>query len=492
MFQRLRRQPFRVFTFSSSLILLGFAVATTGCGAGGMSRFSTAPALSGNTTVTVQLSGTANDQLSRYNIAFGSISLTSQSGKTVSLLPITAPSPPFSEFMHLNGLAEPLVTVSVPQDVYTSATATAGGYGGDFACVSLLSSGGLQMSSSGPAQSMNINLPSPITITGTSMALTLDLQVSQSAMFSSCNLQGATFTNAPTFNLVPVLVSPQPTNVQNGKQSGIEGLISSTSATGFRAVTADGTTLSASTSSSTVYQGVSGASALAVGLPVEMDTAIQSDGSLLATRVEVEDTDTTTLSMLTGPVLAVAESEPIITLFGREQQGYLFPSFNGGGLYYSFSNAVFRTSGQFTNLQSLPFVANFSGTNIFAGQNVYVSSHAVVVVGPPPLYDPLATVTLVPQTINGTVTAVGSDGGFTTYTVALASYDLIPSLAVQPGQTTVLTDPGSVVVYVDGNTQMLNTNPLAAGSLLRFNGLLFNDSGTLRMDCGQVNDGVAE
>jgi len=48
------------------------------------------------------------------------------------------------------------------------------------------------------------------------------------------------------------------------------------------------------------------------------------------------------------------------------------------------------------------------------------------------------------------------------------------------------------VVYVDSNTQQLNTKPLAAGSVLRFNGLLCNDSGTLRLDCGQVNDGVAE
>lgn len=27
---------------------------------------------------------------------------------------------------------------------------------------------------------------------------------------------------------------------------------------------------------------------------------------------------------------------------------------------------------------------------------------------------------------------------------------------------------------------------------LRFQGLLFDDNGTLRMDCGQVNDGVAQ
>jgi len=98
----------------------------------------------------------------------------------------------------------------------------------------------------------------------------------------------------------------------------------------------------------------------------------------------------------------------------------------------------------------------------------------------------------VPQTINGTVTAVGSEGSFTTYTVSLAAYDLIPALAVQPGQTTATTNPSTVVVYVDSNTQQLNTKQLTVGDVFRFNGLIFNDSGTLRLDCGQVNDGVPE
>jgi hypothetical protein len=30
------------------------------------------------------------------------------------------------------------------------------------------------------------------------------------------------------------------------------------------------------------------------------------------------------------------------------------------------------------------------------------------------------------------------------------------------------------------------------GSVVRFYGLVFNDNGMLRMDCAQVNDGVAE
>jgi hypothetical protein len=105
---------------------------------------------------------------------------------------------------------------------------------------------------------------------------------------------------------------------------------------------------------------------------------------------------------------------------------------------------------------------------------------------------PVTTITLIPQTINGTVSAVSSSGSFTTYTISLAAYDLFPNLAGQPGQANLLTNPGSVVVYVDNNTQQLNTGSIAVGSVLRFNGLVFNDNGTLRMDCAQINDGVAE
>jgi hypothetical protein len=100
--------------------------------------------------------------------------------------------------------------------------------------------------------------------------------------------------------------------------------------------------------------------------------------------------------------------------------------------------------------------------------------------------------TLLPQTIDGTVSAISSSGNFTTYTVTLAPYDLFPDLAVQAGQTTLLTTPNNVVVYVDSSTQLLNTTPAAVGSVLRLHGLIFNDNGTLRMDCAWINDGVAE
>jgi hypothetical protein len=127
---------------------------------------------------------------------------------------------------------------------------------------------------------------------------------------------------------------------------------------------------------------------------------------------------------------------------------------------------------------------------MIAGQNVSVASQVIVTSGG--THTHATTVTLMPQTINGTVMAVLSSGGFTVYSVSLAAYDLFPVLAVQPGQTTALQNASSVEVYVDSNTQMLNSNAIAPGNVLRFSGLIFNDSGTARMVCRQIHDGVAE
>jgi hypothetical protein len=61
-------------------LLLGIGI-TTGCG----STAPTPPKFSGNTSVAVLLSGTANDQVTRFDLEFQTLTLTSQSGKTVTL-----------------------------------------------------------------------------------------------------------------------------------------------------------------------------------------------------------------------------------------------------------------------------------------------------------------------------------------------------------------------------------------------------------------------
>ena len=481
--------------FSSLVVLAAAAGFTTGCGSSGSMSHSTTPALSGNTSVTLLLTSTANDQLDQFNLGFNSITLTSQSGKTVNLFTTSQNStPPGAEFMHLNGSTEPLLTATVPQDVYTAATANIAP--ASFTCdAQNTSQNSLTTSTYAygyvPANQVTLNLPTPITITGTAMGLSLDLLVSQSASFPSTCYPGsgiAQYAITPTFNVTPVSFSnPVPENLLEGQIASVDA-----SAESFSVTLADGQTLTAKTNDSTLYQGISGFSLLTAGSLINMDAAIQSDGSHLARRIAVQDPDITNLSASVGPLLQVEGSVQIALGFEQEHQGYLTTSRQSAfDLPYHFGGVVFQVSGQLTNLQRLPFSAEFNASNMFPGQNVYTTSHATTVLDAP-TYVPATTITLMPQTINGTVSAVGSDGGFATYTVALAAYDLIPNLAVQPGQTTVLADPNSVVVYTDSSTQMLNTQPLAVGSVVRFNGLLFDDNGTARMDCGRVNDGVPE
>jgi hypothetical protein len=479
--------------FLITFILLVSIGITTGCGSSGART--TPPQFSGNTSVNVLLASTANDQVTRFDVQLQTLTLTSQSGKTVTLLSSEQPA----EFMHLNADIEPLATVTIPQDIYTSATATIGG--AVFVCLAQVPGTGLGISNySIVNQGPTVNLASPITITGNSMTLLLNMQVSDSAVFPTCwttpIFDGYSMT--PTFDLAPFALSTSPTNSGNGKISGLPAQVASVASSGssLTLTIAGGPygtrALSASTNNATVFQGVNGASALTAGMFLNMDGAIQSDGSLLATRIALEDSSA--INEFSGPIMMVDNIVPTLQLYGRTELGTL-QTINGQSGYYfdipqfDFTNAVFGISGQLTNLQNLPFVPSFNASNMVAGQNADITSENLALTGG--IYTVANTITLTPQTIDGTITASTQAGSFTDYTVSLASYDLFPGLAVQPGQTTLLNNPGQVEVYVDSNTQTLNTQTLGMGSTLRFYGLVFNDNGTLRMDCAQVNDGVS-
>ena len=373
--------------------------------------------------------------------------------------------------------------------------------GGAFVCVALGQYDGEQTLSSAIYSifppTATANFPSPLTLTGPSTALSLDLLVAQSATIGDCvNVDGFTgFSAAPTFSLTPLTLAASPTNPANGKVMGIDGEVTAVSSAGNsftlsipNYVPAEtGRPVSVQPDSNTIYQGISGLSALTVGTFVNMDGAVQSAGSLLATRVAVEDPSAA--YVFRGPLMEVTPSVSAFFMHAREMQGAGLPGFpNGESAPFNYGSAAFQISGQLTNLGSVPFLPSFNGSNMVPGQEVYISTTTAPFNGP---YPAVTTMTLMPQTINGTVLGSSTSGSFTDYTVSLASYDLFPMLAVQPEQTTVENNPSQVEVYVDRNTQMLNSQPLASGSTLRFYGLVFNDSGTLRMDCAQVNDGVA-
>ena len=487
---------------SLRLALCGYLAA--GCGSAGMPPVP--PPAPPPTSVTVVVSSTANGQFTSFSVDITSISLTNQAGTTVSVL--AAPqSNAFTqtyeaEFIHLNGRAAPFLTAMVPQDVYTSATFT---YAyAQFTHVRLTASGGLETVTDAVAgpnsipQTASVNLPAPLAIHGSAMTVSLDLQVSPSATFTNQGSgQPDTYAITPMFTLTPVA----PVLQSQVQVKGVDGLVSSinsgSSSLSLMIAYAfnnpsypDGSTFTVATNASTVYQGIGNFSALAAGMIANLDLTLQSDGSLLATRIEVDDPSAT--NVLAGPLGTVFGAQGVIVDLGRTNEEFNQSVVPGGiAMNYSFdARTAFKLSGEIAVPSNLPFSATFDSSNMIAGQNVSVASQVIVTSGGTSTH--ATTITLMPQTINGTITGVSSSGGFTVYSVSLAAYDLFPILAVQPGQTTALQNPSSVEVYVDSNTQMLNSNAIAPGNGLRFNGLIFNDSGTARMVCGQANDGVAE
>jgi hypothetical protein len=483
------RRSLRLFFF---FVAAGLLIA--GCNSGGMSSTPTPPTPE-NTNVAVLLTSDANDQLQEFFVQILSFTLTDDKGNVVALFSNTNPSIPTlgqpAEFMHLNGTAEPLVTVSVPQGTYTSATVKAGYCSFNVVYVdptnSVTNSYWSQSACAQATGTTTVNVASPIVVSGTGMVVSLDLQVSQSYTLSGTNT-GATYTINPVFALNATSTSQANTAM---KLAGIDAQITSVNGSegSFVAQTANGASLTVNANSSTSYQNIPGLSSLGAGMMVNMDLNIQADASLAASRVQVNDANTTDVGAI-GPLM-MAASLPDSFLTDLVDGVGCMPSGNPecGPLFEYDGNTAFGVSGQFSNLANLPFAATFNNSTFFPGEKFLVYSQPLA---SGEAAESVSAVILSSQTINGTIGAIASENGFSVYTVYLAPYDLIPTLSGQAGSPYVpITDANSVTVYADANTRVLTQTP-AVGSLLRLRGVIFNDNGTLRMDCEQINDGVTE
>jgi hypothetical protein len=443
----------------------------------------------GNTRVLFLLTSIGNDQLTGFVTNLSGIFLTNKSGAATPIFaPPGAQGIPI-EWMHLNGAVEPILAVDVPDDTYTSASVAVTSC--TFTTVTfpqntlaLTTAVWAEQTCSQGTGTTTVNFPNPIVVSGSVMALSLNLQVSQSYTLNLA-ANPVTFTISPVFTLAPLSLAAQPTNDTNGKITGTDAQVTEVSADGnvFTVLTTDGFGATISSGASTVFQGISDFSSITTGLIVNLDAAIQPDGSLLATRIEANNA--TASAAVQGPFTATVNGGFIT--YGLQHEGCANNNpLCGGG--YTFTGATaFKVSGQFSNVASLPFPAVFSGSSLVAGQNISVFPNGTF----QGQVQDTSTIALEPQTINGTVSAVTNQNGFAVYTVTLATYDLFPvteSAIFNPP----IANPTTVVVYVDTTAQMLNSGNISVGSLLRFRGVVFDDNGALRMDAGQIYDGVAE
>ena len=466
------------------LICLAWLVLASGCGSS-MQQPAPKPVLTGTTNLVVQMASTSNGHNTGFEMTLSNVSLIDESGKVVVLIS----TPQKAEFSHVNGGATPFPTVSVPQGVYPSVSVTYSDALFEFLTPATPSQGvgtDIFQVSLGP-QKATVELAAPITVSGKAMGLTLDLQESRSA---SCVCDGVSnsFSITPVFKALPFQIAAQPTNEQNGKITGLSGRINAVDAgstnitlnvnNGFSFPTSpNGPNLQLALDDATAYQGVAGAASLVPGEFMEADVAVQSDGSLRATRVEVRDPQA--LNTMIGPVIVSSSLAPEFVQEGIQQQGDDLSVNPISSSTYAYSaSTVFQTSGRVVLPADLPFTASFDASSLALGQNVAVNFIQQSFTGASRTQ--ADALTLMPQTLNGTVSSVTTSGAYTVYQSNL-----------QAGDPVVATSGKSTVtVYVNGATQMLNSGAISAGSVVRFNGLLFDDAGTFRMYAAKVNDGV--
>lgn len=450
-----------------------------------------APKLSGSTSVAIQLSSTSNDQFVHFNTTIEQLSLINEAGKATTIFNI----PTDVDFIPFNVGASPFATVTVPQDVYTSATLTLSNP--RFSYVSMDSQGMIYFATDAYGELPEppvVILPNPITVSGPAMGLTVDLQVAQSGSFIGFPPNQMSYSITPTFKLrsFPIPMTGVASGPGVAAQVTAVDLVASTitvTLAGHPSV--QNQSFKIAVNSSTEFLAGGSLGNLAPGSLVNLDLALLPDATFSAARIEVVDTAATNL--ISGQLVAVAPLLNYISSIATEQQGqYLSVQPVGMGYPYVYDDSTrFQTSVRFPYLSRVPFPATFDASTLAPGQRVSVGSTSISVRGG--IYTAPTTVTLVPQTIHAVVTGVSNIDDYAVYNVALASYDPIPQLngtGVPPTFTRML-DAEHVTVYVEPHASLFNSDPLTVGGTFRFSGLLFNDAGVFRLICDRVDDGVS-
>jgi hypothetical protein len=459
-----------------AVVLFTAALVVAGCTAIGNAVNPINPITPSSTAVPVSITDAPGDQVLAASLTLNSIVLTDAAGKTASILsaPITF------EAAHLDAVQEPLFTPAIPEDTYTSVALTYSN--AEVTYLDPTTKKPVQAAATLENTGQTVTFPTPIVVNNATTTLLVDYLVANSVTIS-----GSTVTVTPDFHIAPIPVPPTPTTGVNGLQCGIQGKVTALGANSFTLTLPSGTPLVIDVNSSTQYQGLSGFSGLAVGALVEVDVITQTNGALLAARVEQQVPPNATAEMLVGPVTAVTGSPA--TSFTQVVRQKIGPTPSTTPIETDTitvnGSTAFLFPGRFATVSAtaaapaLPFAADFSASTLFAGQVVSVATNGVT--------NNAATansVALAPQTVDGTITGIYPPvnnvvPNWAKTVIALPSGSWLATVTGQSSVTvyTPIGCPTAAGCYL----QQINSTPPAVGNTIRFNGFLFKNSGSLVM-----------
>ncbi|PYP90701.1 MAG: hypothetical protein DMG65_10395 [Candidatus Angelobacter sp. Gp1-AA117] len=419
-------------------VLLSSLLFLPGCGSGGSSSITSTPT-SANTTI--NFGDATNDQVIGFEMLINSITLSGGSNPSV------LPKPTEFEFVHAAGILEPLSLISVPSGTYTGATIGVA----NPEVVIMTASGPSKIPATLTASTVTVTFPSPITIGANAAVLNFDLNLATSITLNATNT-AATVTPQFTATTASVPANNGGEDDEHGEMEDIRGAITNVSSPKFTiqpSQTAQPVTFT--TNSSTQFKdGITSFSQLANGMIVSVDAVTQTDGTLLATKVESE-TETANGQEVEGFVTSVTGS-PATQIVVSTQKSSVTSTTLGTSVTVSIGNGT-KFAVQSRNLSgTLPA---FDATHIGKAQRVEVDSETASNNAGTATGDKIK---LTEQALTGTISALS--GGNFTLTVGSTS-----AFATLTGGT-------AVAVQTQSGTEIKNVT-LSNGATVRVRGLLF-------------------
>jgi hypothetical protein len=237
---------------------------SAGCG----SSSNTAAANNKSNALMVTMGDATNDSVIAFALTINSMTLTGGSNPTV----ISAPTR--IEFVRSAGTFQPLVLAQIPSGTYTGATITVAS---PQVVIDTTTRQPVQLTAALSNSTVNVIFNTPLTIGGSSAETDFDLDLA-----NSVTINGTTATINPTFHV-------SATNAQNRELDDVRGVVTSVSAPNFTLTSFQmAQAITFTTDANTKFRGITGLSQLANGMIIEVDAVTQSDGTVLAKRVEAD------------------------------------------------------------------------------------------------------------------------------------------------------------------------------------------------------------
>lgn len=440
----------------------------TACGG---SSSSTVPTPTANTTaVQVNMGDAPADWLLAFSMNVSSMSLTRSDGSVT----VSNTATPI-EMIHRLGTMEPIALVAAPQGTYTGASLTVASC--SFTYLDPETKKHVQKSINGPT-TVSIPFGSSITVGTTPLAFNFDLDLERSLTMDG---SGA-FQFSPQFHTSTGALggggngsgNGGSVNARYGGMYQMMGVVSGISASSFSIVPLQATnTFTFKVNTATQFRGIISTMAqLGKDMGVLVSANLQSDGTMLATRVRATMSSGGAMG---GGVVTFVDKQPATQLALVMQNGA------GAGMLTSYlSNTVtvnltdsttYEIDSDRVSLSGLPFTPAFDASNIYVGQSVLPFSASGIAAtndcGISCGIMTASTVRLREQGFRGTTDVAITPGASGTFVLTL-----MPGCAF-----TTLTGAQTILVHQQTGTNVESTTVISAGTTLRVHGLLFNNGG---------------